>query len=127
SSGYLQQAGLPGIDDKLHTELAESRRRLAEAGMPVPAVEAIARYDWIARTLEGGVSKPRVRELTFSDKLDRFLTNRFWGTIVFALLMLAVFSSIFIAAQPIMDKIDAGREALQTFVQNRMPEGALSS
>ncbi len=127
TSGYLEQASLPGVDAAMHRELAAARTRLAEAGMPVPAIEAVARYEWIGRMLDGGLSKPRSRALTASDKLDRFLTNKFWGTLVFALLMLAVFSSIFIAAQPVMDLIDSGRSWLQDAVQNAMPAGALSS
>jgi ferrous iron transport protein B len=127
TSGYLEHANLPGVDAAMHTELAAARTRLADAGMPVPAIEAVARYEWIGRMLDGGLSKPRSRALTASDKLDRFLTNKFWGTLVFALLMLAVFSSIFIAAQPVMDLIDSGRSWLQDTVQNAMPAGALSS
>ena len=55
------------------------------------------------------------------------MTNRLWGTLVFALLMLAVFSSIFIAAKPIMDVIDGGVKWLGDRVDAAMPAGALQS
>ena len=55
------------------------------------------------------------------------LTNKLWGTIVFLLVMLAVFSSIFILAKPIMDLIDSGNGWLQDRVGAALPAGALNS
>ena len=39
-------------------KLRAARESLAAAGMPVPAVEAMARYDWVARMLDGVVRRP---------------------------------------------------------------------
>ena len=64
TSGYLEKSGLPGSTATMHAELAAARRRLADAGMPVPAVEAMARYEWIGRILDGGVTRPRERAAT---------------------------------------------------------------
>jgi ferrous iron transport protein B len=50
-----------------------------------------------------------------------------WGTLVFALLMLVVFSSIFIAAKPLMEWIDGGVKWLGDRVDTAMPAGALQS
>src|SRR5262245_39244830 len=58
TSGYLAQAGLKGVDEALLTEVQVSRSRLASAGLPVPAVESIARYGWAAQTLDGVVTRP---------------------------------------------------------------------
>src|SRR5207249_3271246 len=38
TSGYLFQAGLPGIDDKLLDDVQAARGRLAAVGLQVPAV-----------------------------------------------------------------------------------------
>ena len=40
-------------------KLAHARESLAAAGLPVPAVEAMARYDWVARTLDGVAAPAR--------------------------------------------------------------------
>jgi len=43
STGYLENGGLAGVDLQLKAALQESRSRLAEAGTPVPGIEAISR------------------------------------------------------------------------------------
>jgi ferrous iron transport protein B len=126
TSGYLDDLAASG-DGKLRAELQSARARLLAAGHPVPAVEALARYEWIGCILHGVVERPAGRSQTASDKLDRILTNRIWGTLVFALVMLVVFSSIFVAARPIMDVIDGGMKWLADRVEAAMPKGALES
>ena len=127
TSGYLERAGLPGANGSLPAELAAARQRLAEAGCPVPAVEALSRYEWIGRVLDGGVRRPRERPASATDRLDRLLTNRFWGTLVFALMMLAVFTSVFVTGKPVGDYIDAGFKFLGDRMGGAMPEGPLRS
>ena len=121
-----KKSGLPG-NGEVHAELAAARRRLADAGCSVTAVEAMGRYEWIGQILDAGVTRPRERAATLTDRIDRVLTNKFWGSVVFLLVMLAVFSSIFIAAQPVMDLIGDGSKSLQGWVGGRLPEGALNS
>ncbi len=127
TSGYLQQAAPSGGNGQFSALLQAARRRLADANIPVPAVEAIARYQWIGKVLDGIVSRPAERPASATDRLDRILTNRVWGTVIFALLMLIVFSSIFVAAKPIMDVIDGGVKWLGDRVDAAMPAGALQS
>ena len=126
TSGYLEQAASTAHAG-LSADLQSARSRLAAAGCPVPAVEAISRYEWIAKILEGAIGRPAKRTESATDRLDRILTSRVWGTLVFALLMLLVFSSIFIAARPIMELIDGGVKWLGDRVETAMPEGALQS
>src|SRR5205823_11964134 len=57
TSGYLFQAGLPGIDGTLLDDVQAARGRLAAAGLPVPAVESIARYTWAGKGLDGVVTR----------------------------------------------------------------------
>ena len=42
----------------IREELGAARERLAQAGCPVPAVETMARYGWVARVVEGVVDQP---------------------------------------------------------------------
>jgi ferrous iron transport protein B len=126
TSGYLDDLAVTG-NGKFRTELEAARDRLAAAGHRVPAVEALARYEWVGRMLAGVVERPAGRSQTASDKLDRILTNRVWGTLIFALVMLAVFSSIFVAARPIMEALDGAMKWLADRVEAAMPEGALQS
>ncbi|HVW36514.1 MAG TPA: FeoB small GTPase domain-containing protein, partial [Pirellulales bacterium] len=53
TAGYLENHLLPGHSPLLTEELRAARSRLAAAGLPVPAVEAMARYAWVGKALEG--------------------------------------------------------------------------
>ena len=106
TGGYLEQAGVPGVNGELGERLRDARSRLADAGHPVPAVEAMARYGWVGQVLDGVIVRREKHGVTPSDRIDRVLTHKVWGTLVFALMMLIVFSSIFIFAQYPMEWID---------------------
>jgi len=132
TTGYLEQSGLvttAADDDKsqLHAHLLTARARLAAAGCQVPAIEAIARYGWAGRMLDGVISEPSQRPETTSDRLDRFLTHRLWGTLTFAVVMFILFSSIFIIARPLMNLLDGAADSLAGFVKSHMAEGAMRS
>jgi ferrous iron transport protein B len=125
TSGYLQET--LGADAATRSQLLSARVRLAERGMPVPAVEAQARYGWVARVLEGVVARPSQRVVTASDRIDRLLTHKVWGTLVFLLLMLVVFSSVFVLADPLMGAIDGWIGAGGDLVADVLPAGPLQS
>jgi ferrous iron transport protein B len=131
TSGYLQNALFgtrPSLGNgEFAAELKAARGRLAAAGMPVPAVEAQARYAWVGQVLKGVITRPAERVITRGDRLDRLVTNKFWGTLLFALTMLLVFSSVFVAADPAMKAIDAVVGKLGEVVGARMGEGPLES
>src|SRR5690606_16930136 len=64
--GYLDKAKLPSLHrDGLAERLAAARARLADAGCPAPAVEAMARYRWVGQILEGVVSQSGERKVTW--------------------------------------------------------------
>ncbi len=125
--GYLQNAMFAAADGRLGDELAEARARLASAGAAVPDIETTARYDWIERTLEGVVTEPETYRVTATDRIDRVLTHRLWGTLVFALLMVVVFQAVFVWAKPAMEWIGAGAKLVGQSVQGLVPPGALQS
>ncbi len=107
--------------------IADARARLAAAGCAVPGVEARARYGWIRKATAGAVTKPAGRVTTFSDRVDRVLTHRVWGTLVFFAVMALVFQSIFTFAKPFMDLIDAGKSGLSGVVTAHMAAGPFRS
>ena len=125
TAGYLENHLLPGHSPLLAEEVRAARSRLAAAGLPVPAVEAMARYAWVGKVLEGVVTRPAVRPTTFSDRIDQVLTHRFFGTLFFLLMMVLVFQSVFrLAAWP-MEWIDAGAAAVGGWIEASMSAGAL--
>ena len=127
SGGYVEHQLLNGAAGEISPVLHASRTRLAAAGMPVPAVEAIARYSWVSKTLDGVMQQPSERRPTTSDRIDRALTHKLWGTLIFALVMLLVFSAVFIAAAPLMSRIDTGIASIGQLLTNQIQEGPLRS
>jgi len=126
-TGYLAQAGLPGVTPEVLQELHAARQRLESAGIPLPAVEAIARYQWVGQVLSGVIQRAAQPGLSRSDRLDRVLTHRVWGTLIFAALMVLVFQAVFRWAVPVMEWIDGGVSALGDAAAAWLPEGAVRS
>ncbi|NDC63665.1 MAG: ferrous iron transport protein B [Planctomycetia bacterium] len=99
----------------------------AAAGHAPAAREAIARYAWIERQLDGVVRRSPPAGRSTGDRIDDLLTHRLWGTLVFAATMLLVFSSIFWLAAPLMDLLATVMEAVAGGVEAALPPGAIRS
>ncbi len=127
TSGYLAELASGAGATDLADQVARARQRLADAGCPVPAVEAVARYGWVARQVAGLVRRPAVRPVTVTDRLDRVLTHKFWGSLIFVLLMVLIFQSVFTWAGPAVDLISAGVDAFSTWLGGQFSEGPLAS
>ncbi len=111
----------------LKDAVVAARSRLAQAGCTVPAIEARTRYAWIRAAVTPCVQRPAQRLVTWTDTLDRFLTHKIWGTLIFLGVMFLVFQSIFTWAGPLMDAIKAGQNVLAELVQGAMEPGPLRS
>jgi ferrous iron transport protein B len=126
-SGYLQAADLHGIDAPLRAAAIQARERLMTNGHSLAALETIARYQWVAGVTEGAVQQSSEPVETISDRLDRVLTHRWLGPVIFALLMLVIFQAVFNGAIWFMDSIETGLALLGDGVAAWVPAGALRS
>ncbi|MFM7107076.1 MAG: ferrous iron transport protein B [Planctomycetaceae bacterium] len=128
-------AGLAALRDAIVTAAAEPpppRPDLAPhlargAGHGRAEREAIARYAWVEAQLDGIVSRRQTTARTLDERIDALLTHRVWGTLSFVAVMLALFTSIFVLAAPLMDLISAGVDAVAAAVESALPEGAIRS
>jgi ferrous iron transport protein B len=127
AGGAIEKRILAGAANRRHHLLEESRGRLRQAGCAAPAVEAVTRYGWVAQVLEGVVSRPLASSLNRTDRIDRILTHKVWGSLLFGGLMLLVFQAIFRWSQIPMDLIDGAVGALGALVEARMADGPLRS
>ncbi len=132
SGGYIETSLLDDMPsaaarEELRQAVETARNRLRDAGHPVPAVEPISRYRWIAGILDGVVIRPEQTPVTISDRIDRILIHRFWGLATFVVLMVFVFQSVFAWATYPMDWIDAAAGLLGGAVEARMGAGPLRS
>ena len=127
TSGYLQQAIGGKQPDGLAAELEAARTRLQAAGIAIPGIEAQCRYQWIAELTRGVIARPLERPRGWSDRTDRWLTNRWWGTAFFVALMLLMFQAVFSWAEPAMEAIEFGVGAASNRVAMTLPDGPLRS
>ena len=67
------------------------------------------------------------RAETISDRLDRVLTHRWLGPLIFAALMLLIFQAVFNGAVWFMDSIEFGLAQLSDLIAARVPDGAVQS
>jgi ferrous iron transport protein B len=92
TAGYLQKAEFAAADPQLPGRVEAARKRLAEIGHPIPAVETSSRYRWVDNLLEGVVEHGDQERVTVTDRIDSILTHRWLGGLIFVLLMVIVFS-----------------------------------
>lgn len=127
TSGYLEKHLLTNGRAAAATEIRAARERLSQAGYAVPAVEALARYGWVGQVLAGVTEHPTARPRTWSDRIDRLLTHRIWGSLFFLLMMVLVFQSVFRAAAYPMEWIELLMGAISDGVQGVLPAGAFEN
>jgi ferrous iron transporter FeoB len=129
TSGYLASSGLDAIDEPLLGEVRDARSRLAKAGLSVPGIEALARYEWAGSVLSGVVTRPAQRKVTLTDRIDRILTHRVWGALVFLVVMLLLFLTVYYVPDITRASatIDWLMELASGGVARVVPEGALRS
>ncbi len=113
----------PDVLDDAHT-LA---RRLDQLSPGWRSDDVEGRYEAIRATLADAVVAPGEHRDRRRDSIDRVLTHRFWGPVLFVLLMGAVFQSVFAWAQPIMDVIDAFVASFGHVLEGVIPAGPLRS
>ena len=127
TGGYLGSFGVACDQEDLTRLLHEARTRLTASDCVIHSVETNARYHWVEKTLDGVVSYPSTSKDTVTDRVDRLLTHRVFGTLIFFAMMVIVFQSIFSWAGPLQDWIESIVEQLGTAVASVVPAGMLQS
>ncbi len=126
--GASEEAAGNAIAPELKEYLNEARLRLTAAGCRIPAVETKLRYNWIREQLDGVLVRSQEdSKLSASDRIDKFLTHRFWGILVFTLLMFLIFQAIYTWSGPFMEMVEGLQGGVSDFVQGLMPPGMFRS
>lgn len=84
------------------------------------------RYAAISRIVETALTPRADDGPTFTDRVDRFLTHRVWGLMVFALVMGGIFLAVFSGAGPMMDGIETLVGLLAGAARSIFGEGVLA-
>ena len=93
------------------------------------AQETLKRYEVITLLLKKVVGNPLQTtswDKTFTGKLDNILMHRYWGYLIFLVVMFAMFQSVFAWAKYPMDLVDNSFAWLSNIVHDLLPEGQMN-
>jgi ferrous iron transport protein B len=120
-------SSLQHYPDLIQQTVAAARQRLDAAGVDWRGASIEGRYSTVSAIQRSVTTELAASGETFSDKLDRVLTHKLWGTLIFVAVMALMFQSIFTFARIPMDAIQAGVDWLGSVVGGLIPPGELNS
>ncbi len=89
--------------------------------------ETIKRYQFINEILKKGKTIDIKSAKDIRIKLDRILTHKIWGYLIFFVILLTMFQAIYDWAQYPMDFIDQSFASLSDWVKKSLPDGAFTN
>ncbi len=104
-----------------------ARARLDAAGVDWRTAPIEARYAAVMAIQDAVATAGDPLHETFSDRLDRVLTHKVWGTLIFVAIMAGMFQSIFSFAQLPMDAIKGAMGWVGEGIGRALPPGELNS
>ncbi len=113
--------------EPIQQAVAAARARLEAAGVDWRGAPIEARYARVADIQRGVTTELAAPGETFSDRLDRILTHKVWGTLIFVAVMTLMFQSIFTFARLPMELLQAGVDWLGGLAGRIIPPGQLNS
>lgn len=88
--------------------------------------DTVNRFQKIASLLKG-IQQQEDIHISRSGKIDRWLTHPILGYVIFFLLLLGIFQTVFTLASYPMDWIDAGMGALASWISELLPAGIFNA
>ena len=88
--------------------------------------ETIKRYQFINDVLKEGLKVDSSVAKDFRSKLDRVLTHKIWGYVIFFIILFVIFQSIFQWSEIPMDFIDSTFATLSALASEHLPSGMLT-
>ncbi|MGB0981742.1 MAG: ferrous iron transport protein B [Winogradskyella sp.] len=89
--------------------------------------ETIKRYQFINETLKKGQTIDLNTAKDLRIKLDRILTHKVWGYLIFTIILLSIFQAIYVWAQVPMEIIDSAFATLSEWTKTILPTGAFTN
>ena len=89
--------------------------------------ETIKRYQFINDVLKEGQQIDKANAKDLRSRLDRVLTHKFWGYVIFFFILAVIFQSIFNWSKIPMDFIDSTFANLSAVANDNLPAGVLTN
>jgi ferrous iron transport protein B len=112
----LERKEIQGSFTKSHSDLKRLQQK-----------ETIKRYQFINDVLKEGLKVDATMAKDFRSKLDRVLTHKVWGYVIFFAILFIIFQSIFDWSKAPMDFIDSSFASLSSLANDSLPAGVLTS
>jgi ferrous iron transport protein B len=116
---------LPEAEER-QAAVASARARLAEGNPRWWQEPLLARYNWIEGVASRTVRDHRPGRTRRTDRIDRFVTHKFFGPLILFAVMLLILQTIFSWAQVPMDFIDDSFGDLRALVRTTLQPGLLT-
>lgn len=112
----LDRNEISGSFTKSHSDLKRLQQK-----------ETIKRYQFINDVLKEGLKIDTTIAKDFRSKLDRVLTHKVWGYVIFFLILFVIFQSIFEWSKIPMDFIDSTFASLSSLANEKLAPGVLTN
>jgi len=89
--------------------------------------ETIKRYQYINQSLKETYTIDQSKATDYRSRLDRILIHRFWGYIIFFMILLTIFQVIFDWSSIPMEFIDKSFSALSEYTKSNLPPGLFTN
>ena len=89
--------------------------------------ETIKRYQFINNALDKGQTIDLSQAKDLRIRLDRILTHKVWGYVIFGIILLTIFQAIYDWSSVPMDFIDGLFASCSEWTKNQLPQGAFTS
>jgi len=89
--------------------------------------ETIKRYQFINNALDEGQTIDLSQAKDLRIKLDRILTHKVWGYVIFGVILLTIFQAIYDWSSVPMDLIDGLFASLSEWTKTQLPQGAFTN
>ena len=89
--------------------------------------ETIKRYQYINQSLKETYTIDQSKATDYRSRLDRILIHRFWGYIIFFMILLTIFQVIFDWSSIPMEFIDKSFSALSEYTKSTLPPGLFTN
>ena len=123
-----QHEHLTFFTDKEQQEIEEIEKAHHFESSKIQGAETIARYRYLSTVLTDLIFDTGAeKKFKVTDKLDSILTNRFWGFLIFILILFFVFNAIFSWSSYPMELIENGFVWLTEFGHAQLPAGVLTN
>ncbi len=126
-AGHLTSAIKKVIPRDVAEAIASARQRCLALDPLLAETEAKSRYQWIDQQLSGVVRRDATIKPSATDRADRLLLHPVWGWAVVVMVMLVLFQSVFLIAEPASNLIDEVTGWLDGVISDLVPAGALQS